>query len=186
MNIHGATNQSALNAIDRINDIDMTEQQNYKCDQCDSVFANTFDLQDHITLHGVQVIEVTERRKHNFSSLKINEYGQIEDSELDEEDIYEPTDNIVEEMLLHDDEEFPCELCNMYFNFQSELKQHKNEKHRKRKVEHTSSKNSKKLKEENLVCKICHKTFSRNGNLTRHMNNAQVHTNLVYYHILLY
>ena len=67
----------------------------------------------------------------------------------------------------------------MYFNFQNKLKQHKNEKHRKRKVEDTSSKNSKKLEEENLVCKICHKTFSRNGNLTRHMNNAQVHQNLV-------
>ena len=110
INIHVATNQSALNAIDCINDINMTEQQNYNCDECDSLFDNNVDLQGNLTLHCVQVIEVTERRKHNFNSLKINEYGQIEDSELDEEDIYELTDNVVEEMLLHDDKEFPCDL----------------------------------------------------------------------------
>ena len=113
---------------------------------CGTQFMNKADLLEHESLHRIEA-----RQKHNFSNIRINEFGDIEDTDSDNESEYVPTyeeeeceteDNQVKKTLKQYDnekmlaeEDYPCDKCERTFFYKTDLNNHISEDHNKQKLE---------------------------------------------------
>ena len=126
---HASTDQSAANIAEYARQVNESSfHEKFDCELCDRTFENEKDLADHKIIHQEVIYDKT-RAKHNFSNIQTDEWGNIIDSDSEEE--YEPQDTTVassenedESEDEVDDEIFKCTKCPSKFRLEMSLENH--------------------------------------------------------------
>ena len=140
----------------------------FKCTQCDRAFNSKPELRNHLKIHHAESVASTQEGKNGTAGEEenIKPLGKHECELCGKR--FTKKNNLTRHVQSHMNlREFKCTLCDKAFNTKPELKYHL-KLHEARRTGDTDFLNR-------HMCQHCGKGFSKNNNLTRHV---QSHLNL--------
>ena len=125
---HGSSDKSAENIAEYARSVNESSYyENFDCELCAQTFENEKDLRDHKIIHE-EVSYEKKRAKHNFSNIQTDEWGNIIDSDSEEE--YDPIDSEGSSEYDEgsedevDEETCKCTKCPSKFRLEQSLENH--------------------------------------------------------------